>query len=396
MKPSLRVGFAWQTLTSENLGVAALAQAQLAIARSSANVAGARLEVIEFCPTGPRTELAKALECEIADPLSLKQMVLGKSRYCQQMKGCDLILDIGAGDSFSDIYGTKHFLFVCLTKAMSIWLGKPLVLSPQTIGPFSRPWVAFVASILMKRSQKVFARDGLSMRVLQQLGLQDNSVEVVDVAFLLPFEPSRMPPSDKIRVGLNVSGLLMSGGYTRDNQFSLAVDYSKLVRAIIKNFLANPQIELHLVGHVLADMLPVEDDYAANLQLQSEYPDLVVAPKFNSPSDAKSYISGLDFFAGSRMHACIAAFSSGVPTVPLAYSRKFNGLFAALEYPHFADMLVDSEDQILTKLLDCFERRLELRMRVANGNALALKKLEPYQNYLTQLFGDILGKRETT
>jgi hypothetical protein len=35
-------------------------------------------------------------------------------------------------------------------------------------------------------------------------------------------------------------------------------------------------------------------------------------------------------FIGSRMHACIAALSQGVPTVGLAYSDKFRGVFESL------------------------------------------------------------------
>ena len=54
-----------------------------------------------------------------------------------------------------------------------------------------------------------------------------------------------------------------------------------------------------------------EDDFAANAVLAEEFPKLVTAPRFATPSEAKSYIAGLDFFMGARMHACIAAFSSG-------------------------------------------------------------------------------------
>jgi polysaccharide pyruvyl transferase WcaK-like protein len=50
--------------------------------------------------------------------------------------------------------------------------------------------------------------------------------------------------------------------------------------------------------------------------------------------EAKSYISGMDLFIGARMHATIAAISSGVPVIPFSYSRKFEGLFSSLGYPY--------------------------------------------------------------
>ena len=47
-------------------------------------------------------------------------------------------------------------------------------------------------------------------------------------------------------------------------------------------------------------------------------------------SEVKWCISKLDWFVGSRMHATIAALSSGVPCAAIAYSRKFRGVFATL------------------------------------------------------------------
>jgi colanic acid/amylovoran biosynthesis protein len=48
-----------------------------------------------------------------------------------------------------------------------------------------------------------------------------------------------------------------------------------------------------------------------------------------SASEAKALIRSLSWFAGSRMHATIAGLSSGTPTVGLAYSLKFSGVFAS-------------------------------------------------------------------
>lgn len=160
---NIRVGFFWQTLTSENLGVSALAQSQIAIARKAAAQAGISISCIEFCPTGPNLKLAKALDCEIGAPLSPKNILLGRLNYIQQIRECDVALDIGAGDSFSDIYGIKHFFFLCLSKYIALLLGKPLILSPQTIGPFKSKLAVYISNYLIRKSEKTFARDGLSM-----------------------------------------------------------------------------------------------------------------------------------------------------------------------------------------------------------------------------------------
>jgi colanic acid/amylovoran biosynthesis protein len=382
----IKVGFAWQTLTSTNLGVAALAEANLAIARDAARRAGTHIRCMEFCHTGPNLALAQARQCDIAEPLSVKKILLGKSRYVSQLKECDVFLDIGEGDSFTDIYGGKRFFFLSLTKTLALLTRVPLVLAPQTIGPFESPFMQKVATWLMRFSTKVFARDGLSKQYLDKLGIKGNADEVIDVAFRLPFTRQAPQADGKVHVGVNVSGLLFNGGYTQNNQFGLKVDYKKLVLALLDNLASRPDVVVHLVGHVISDSFAVEDDYRVLQELQRTYPAFVVAPKFGSPSEAKSYISGLHFFTGARMHACIGAFSSGTPVVPMAYSRKFNGLFESLGYKHIADLKNHDTEQALQVVLAGLDNRALLKAEVDRGNDMAQAKLQRYEDYLVELF----------
>ena len=50
---------------------------------------------------------------------------------------CNIILDITHGDSFSDIYGKKWLIQTNLLKSFVLLNNKPLVLMPQTYGPFN-------------------------------------------------------------------------------------------------------------------------------------------------------------------------------------------------------------------------------------------------------------------
>jgi polysaccharide pyruvyl transferase WcaK-like protein len=199
-----------------------------------------------------------------------------------------------------------------------------------------------------------------------------------------------------LRVGINVSGLLVNGGYSKDNMFGLKSDYADLMRRLIRHFASRPETEVHLVAHVISDTFPVEDDLKACEMLCSELPDtvsgnVVVAPRFATPSEAKSYIAGLDFFTGARMHACIAAFSSGVPVVPMAYSRKFAGLFGALGYLHTVDCTNDSADRIESYILESFERRAFLRSEVQVALSTGLDRLGLYEGKLQRLMEESIG-----
>ena len=73
----------------------------------------------------------------------------------------------------------------------------------------------------------------------------------------------------------------------------------------------------------------------------------------------------MDFFMGARMHSTIGAFSANVPVLPMAYSRKFNGLFVdTLNYPHMADLRVQNKEKIMSLVKASFENRKELATKI--------------------------------
>lgn len=286
-------------------------------------------------------------------------------------KEADFILDIGQGDSFADIYGVNRFNGINLIHREAIKYHKPYCLLPQTIGPFKNEAIQDEAVKAITRADMVMARDKQSYDYTKEIAPdQKHLKEYIDVAFFLPYTKQQFD-KNYIHVGLNISALLWHGGYTQDNQFGLKDDYQTCVCNIIAYFLKQPNVKLHLIPHVVGSERGVENDYAVSFDLQKEYnhPNLILAPLFLSPVDAKNYISGMDFFMGARMHSTIAAFSSGVPVVPMAYSRKFNGLFIdTLDYNHLVDLKKDDSKTILENISSSFGSRESLQKEIKQQN----------------------------
>lgn len=274
-------------------------------------------------------------------------------------KAADAVLDIGVGDSFADIYGKPRFNSIFGQYRLGMRFGLPYCILPQTIGPYSDTKIRKRAIKGIRFAKCVMTRDKKSFDYLKEIFPEKDVTECIDVAFFMPFEHQTFEPGF-IHVGLNISALLWHGGYTRNNQFGLKCDYQSLVRSIIDYFLSLKGVKLHLVPHVVGGERHVENDYAVSYDLWREYKNehLVLSPLFLDPIIAKSYISGLDFFMGARMHATIAAFSTCVPVVPMAYSRKFNGLFIdTLSYGDLVDMKTFTNEDALQTIKDCFARR---------------------------------------
>jgi len=305
-------------------------------------------------------------------------------------KEADFYLDIGQGDSFTDLYGMNRFEVIDRIHRTARMFGKPYILLPQTIGPFNDAKVRDRACKSLRNACYVMARDRQSLQLVHDLvGKEDSSSEIIDVAFFLPYT-KKWFPRDSVHVGINVSSLLWHGGYSGDNQFGLIVDYPSLITFLIRYFLKQQNVTIHLVPHVVNSERMVENDYALCYDLCEEFNNeqVKLAPFFLSPIDAKGYISGMDFFIGSRMHSTIAAYSSGVPVVPLAYSRKFIGLFKdSLYYPYVGDMTKDNDDEIVRLVAHCFEDRHCLKEDIRENMDT---KVEEYHQQFNTLLSELL------
>ena len=380
----LTVGLLWHSLTSDNLGVGALTIGQMVLISEAARRRGAEVSFIVIGTRGGTPYPVEGFQVDGTGEFALRAFKAGRFDAIGLLRRCDIVFDIGEGDSFADIYGNKRLTIQVGAKVLVRAFGKPLILSPQTIGPFKSAIGRRLGVLAMHLARRIYARDHLSMAALSHAGMAHKAQEVIDVAFALPFDRPGHGDDSVTRVGINVSGLLYNGGYRGTNDFGLTVDYRVLVERVCRTLSERPDTEVHLVPHVISDAFETEDDLRASETLLARLPALKLAPRFTCPVAAKSYISGLDFFAGARMHACIAAFSSGVPVLPMAYSRKFNGLFNSLAYPHVLDCLETDTDRAYAQLIDAFEQREALAVAVAEGNRIARDKLEVYTHELAE------------
>ena len=366
-----------------NLGVGALAVCDAEIIRRLGHELGlpVRFEVLDA--PGPRPSVLEGDDVTLHSVRFLRE----PHKALAVIRRADVVVDICGGDSFADIYGPKRLRTMMMLQGMALATRTPLVFAPQTIGPFERPVSRRLARGILNRAALVATRDALSTEALADLGVT-GGIEASDVALRLPYEPpAPSPDGARLRVGLNPSGLLAAGGYTGKGELGLSgAAYRAMLKGIVDGLRARPEApEIHLVPHVVPGDGGVEDDARACRELAAACPGTVIAPEFATPSEAKGYIAGMDFFAGARMHACIAAFSSGVPVVPMAYSRKFAGLFGTLGYDRTVDCRTESTEAITAAVLSGFEARATLKAEAAAALERGRAKLKLYEDGLGEV-----------
>jgi polysaccharide pyruvyl transferase WcaK-like protein len=303
-----------------------------------------------------------------------------RSRTFEQIQQTDAVLDITGGDSFADIYGEQACSKQLRLKEELLNLGKPLLLLPQTYGPFANEQLADRARHVLKRAAMVATRDYDGEEHLRKLldspGFQ--AVTCPDIAFTLPPSSEGVEKTDLDDgsggpvIGLNVSGLLFS----RSGGNGFDAEYAHLIPEIVEWSLSlAPGSRLVLIPHVFGKkkpQLPNSTSPADGSDLEAckqvaemvadQYKNRVhVIRRRYSPTQMKCVIGQCDFFIGARMHSCIAAASQYIPTAVLAYSKKASGVFGTIGCRELvADMRNRPANAILRQVRSLYQQRRDL------------------------------------
>jgi colanic acid/amylovoran biosynthesis protein len=303
----------------------------------------------------------------------------------------DVILDITGGDSFSDIYGPRRFAAAVAPKRLALRTRRPLILLPQAYGPFTSSYARSVAQELTKSADEVWARDEVSYATVRDLvGESFDPARHrlgVDVAFGLEAIEPGCELGDTVRlfgarhhgmpfVGMNVNGLLYNDGDAAA-RFGLGYDYRQVCSRLLQYLLDDDRACVLLINHVLSGFGPEADRDALSHLVQSvperQRTRLLVVSDPPGPSVAKWCIAQCDWFVGARMHATIAALSSGVPAAAIPYSHKAVGVFGTCGMESSVCPLGSDTNTVLATVVNSFRHRANQRARLSRFLPSVLK-----------------------
>lgn len=308
------------------------------------------------------------------------------------------VLDLSGGDSFSDLYGKHRFDTVMQPKRTAIANGIPLILLPQTYGPFKEPATKAAARQAILEARLSYARDVYSYQYLMDLlgSAFDPDIHKlgVDHAFLLPTAAraatsgdtasSTGEPSSRETFGLNVSGLIYNDADHAAKRYGISIDYREALKRLVAALLQESDGEIVLIPHVLTSN-PDESDEIACKHFKSTLPEsqqrrIRVIECTYDECEVKGVISRCSWFCGTRMHATIASLSNAIPTATIAYSGKARGVFqSAGQEDKVLDARSETTEDIVGKLVELWRRRKQ------TGEELAVKIPEVKQRAQHQL-----------
>ncbi|KKN98776.1 hypothetical protein LCGC14_0144560 [marine sediment metagenome] len=279
-----------------------------------------------------------------------------------QIEGVDAVISVG-GDNYSLDYRLPSLLMGIDQLAMK--MDKPVIIWGASVGPFdSDP--KFLPAIRRHLAQMtlIAVRESISFEYLTgKMGLT-NVVLMADPAFTLEkqaFDVADYWPMAQNGdvIGFNISPLIER--YRSDKQ-NLRAEAETFIRmAVSKGY------GVLLVPHVMplrGD--DVNDDATYMNGMLASLNDLgssvTALPRESNASQLKHAISKVRYFIGARTHATIAALSSAVPTVSIAYSVKAIGINKDLlgDMPVVLPTPELSADALMAKLSYLIENKNEI------------------------------------
>jgi colanic acid/amylovoran biosynthesis protein len=308
-----------------------------------------------------RVRLAGRLWQTRGRPLARTVLTRGEAAQLASIAGADLVAYTG-GTSLIEKYSVHGKLY---DVDLALSMGRPVVLMPQSLGPFHRPVNQEAVRRTLRRVTAVFLRDERSLRFLEEIGARTDHVHVVpDIVFALQDEESaerlaggRLPERGaRVAVSVRDCSLFFDGDEEqRRSQDGLLRDaLAGLVTHLVRErgarvtFLSTCQG----VPEYWTDDADVADSVVA--RLAPEVRDRVEVDRaFHDTDDLLRRFADVDVVVATRLHAAILALDAGTPVLPIAYEFKTEEVMSQLG---MAEHVVTIADATPERLRDALER----------------------------------------
>lgn len=213
----------------------------------------------------------------------------------------------------------------------ALTLGKPLILLPQSIGPFWKPESIKRISSVLNRASLVCVRDHASTRALLECGVDPAKIlEAADISFLWRqlapelFHARKRPVR---KIGLNFRA------WPQDDGASLQEIIGKAAQ-LCRFLLSRPDRELVFISTCQGVPRYIDDSLVAAEILQQLPYSFQQRCQINDRRYAtRELIEALgkfDAFIGMRLHGCLLAMLGGTPSMGLGYETKTAEIFGQL------------------------------------------------------------------
>ncbi|WP_035845631.1 polysaccharide pyruvyl transferase family protein [Kitasatospora azatica] len=286
---------------------------------------------------------------------ALSRLLPGEIRAeLSALGAADLVLSVGGGhfNGRADLPSDLSIFFLLLP----LWLARrfrvPVVLGPQSFGPFPTRIQRLMMRRVLGSCRKVVARESISVHRLVEAGVPTGNVERgVDSAFAFRSRSQhdwraelRVPEGSRL-VLVTARQFLGSAGQ---------LGYERAMADAVRHLIERQGCTVVLAPQVTC-AYQEDDDRIVNARITA----LVADPRLRVLDDGEldhhdifALYRAADCILGTRFHSVIFGLVAQVPCAAVEYDHKTRGIMADLSLDHWVVPMAEADAPTLIGLLD--------------------------------------------
>ncbi len=240
------------------------------------------------------------------------------------------------------------------------FLGKPVVVFPNSVGPFQTFVGRFLSRLALSNCEFVLVREPISYGIVESLGIKSRTILTYDTALL--YSGANVSSAEKCAgnsVGVSVG--VYSNSLPEKNILEFVSTLADVLDDSIDQFGFSVVLLPHYVSGFKYDDLEISRLVLGRMRNAAHAKICEVG----SLEEFKSAISRMDMVVSSKMHPVVLASSSFVPTVSITYDHKQTGFALSLGLGDCVVPLREvSRERLLSRIQYVWKNREEIRSRL--------------------------------
>jgi colanic acid/amylovoran biosynthesis protein len=234
-----------------------------------------------------------------------------------------------------------------LEVSIAKFIGKPIVLFPNSVGPF-RTWVGrFLCNMALNNCEYVLVREPVSYEIVNSLGIRSRKILTADMALLFKTTQEKIPESFP-HPAIGVCPGIYSNSLSSEGVKNYILEHAKALDAAIDKYAFNVVFLPHYVSGFEYDDLEI----CGLILHQMKNRDHARIVNVSSIDEFKSSLNHMDMIITSKMHPGVLGVSEYVPTLSIAYDHKQTGFFRQLGMADCAIHINDASSEVMMSKID--------------------------------------------
>jgi polysaccharide pyruvyl transferase WcaK-like protein len=288
-----------------------------------------------------------------------------RSEVFNRMKNCDLVVSC-SDENFkeaasllpSNLYWMLTWWTMFFQRTFEItvakYIGKPVVVFPNSIGPF-KTWVGrFLSRLALNGCGYVLAREPISYEIAKSLGIGSRIIQTADTALLFKATKGVISGSFSHPV-IGVCPGIYRYSLSDEQVRNYILDHAKALDAAIERYGFNVVLSPHYVSHLEYDDAEICELILEKMK-NKNHAKIIVA---NGVEEFKSLLDHMDMIIASKLHPAVMGVSGYVPTLCIAYDHKQTGLFKLLGMEDCVISIMEVSSERISSKIDLIWKQRE-------------------------------------